>query len=164
MITTVVIIMAQVWMCSPIQSFLPLRCLGFLRISLLKYQILSDQRLSWRFSAGLAHPWCSILLYGQPSVVVLQWAYTVAKRTMSLNPAPWEWLIWAEHCLEIPWNFCPSLLFGIGSGQAFRPPQWKHLDVLENTTLPNPSILPFRPGESGNSGIIDYSSPSKANV
>ena len=34
----------------------------------------------------------------------------MAKRTMSLNPAPWVWLIWAEHCLEIPWNFYPSPL------------------------------------------------------
>ena len=126
MISTVVIIMPQGVMCSPIKPFSPLRCLGFLRISLLKYQILSDQRLSWRFSAGLAHPWCSILLYGQPSVVVLQWAYTVAKRTMSLNPAPWVWLIWAEHCLDIPWNFYPSLLFGNGGGQAFQLSQLRH--------------------------------------
>ena len=72
------------------------------RIPLLIYQILSDQQFSWRFSAEFAHRWCTILLHGQPSVVVLQWAYTVATRTMSLNPATQVRLALAEHCLEIP--------------------------------------------------------------
>ena len=117
MITIVVIIMPQEGGCD-LQSSpsLPRDVLDSCT-SLLKYQILSDQRFSSRFSAGLARPWCPILLYGQPTVVVLQWAYVVAKRTMSLNPAPWAWLTWAEHRLEIPWNLCPSLYLGMGVGR-----------------------------------------------
>ena len=112
---------------------------------------LSDQPVSWWCSAELAHPGCPILIYGQPTVVVLHWAHTVAKRTISLIPAPWVGLIWAEHRFEIPRNFYPSLFIWEWGGQAFRPSQWEYLDcfgkhctttLIDSTSgLDNPGLL-----------------------